>query len=128
ARGVADQTRVHQRLQQEAGDEDCVFYQAEDGIREFHVTGVQTCALPILTSSSTCGKTTGKSPGESCSGCWWISIRKSASCLGSRSEERRVGKEGSSLRSTQNERETEKARDGTVALQDRPQAERRDVK
>src|SRR5690606_40856785 len=28
----------------------CVFFffQAEDGIRDFHVTGVQTCALPIL--------------------------------------------------------------------------------
>src|SRR5690606_40056484 len=24
------------------------FVQAEDGIRDFHVTGVQTCALPIL--------------------------------------------------------------------------------
>src|SRR5690606_39462709 len=24
------------------------FFQAEDGIRYFHVTGVQTCALPIL--------------------------------------------------------------------------------
>src|SRR5690606_40017322 len=24
-----------------------VFFQAEDGIRDFHVTGVQTCALPI---------------------------------------------------------------------------------
>src|SRR5207302_6464544 len=24
-----------------------VFVQAEDGIRDFHVTGVQTCALPI---------------------------------------------------------------------------------
>src|SRR5690606_39894767 len=24
------------------------FCQAEDGIRDFHVTGVQTCALPIL--------------------------------------------------------------------------------
>src|SRR5690606_39433614 len=24
------------------------FFQAEDGIREFHVTGVQTCALPDL--------------------------------------------------------------------------------
>src|SRR5690606_40332529 len=23
------------------------FFQAEDGIRHFHVTGVQTCALPI---------------------------------------------------------------------------------
>src|SRR5690606_39656371 len=26
------------------------FFQAEDGIRDFHVTGVQTCALPILSS------------------------------------------------------------------------------
>src|SRR5207302_3582543 len=26
------------------------FFQAEDGIRYFHVTGVQTCALPISTS------------------------------------------------------------------------------
>src|SRR5690606_38920680 len=26
------------------------FFQAEDGIRDFHVTGVQTCALPISTA------------------------------------------------------------------------------
>src|SRR5690606_39299262 len=26
------------------------FFQAEDGIRDFHVTGVQTCALPIFES------------------------------------------------------------------------------
>src|SRR5690606_40853380 len=25
-------------------------FQAEDGIRDFHVTGVQTCALPIFTA------------------------------------------------------------------------------
>src|SRR5690606_40769260 len=25
----------------------CFLFQAEDGIRDFHVTGVQTCALPI---------------------------------------------------------------------------------
>src|SRR5690606_39566315 len=29
-----------------------VFIQAEDGIRDFHVTGVQTCALPIYPSFS----------------------------------------------------------------------------
>src|SRR5690606_40658845 len=29
----------------------CFFFQAEDGIRDFHVTGVQTCALPIWPSS-----------------------------------------------------------------------------
>src|SRR5690606_39282505 len=28
------------------------FFQAEDGIRDFHVTGVQTCALPILPKST----------------------------------------------------------------------------
>src|SRR5690606_29122610 len=27
------------------------FFQAEDGIRDFHVTGVQTCALPIFGAS-----------------------------------------------------------------------------
>src|SRR5207302_5683244 len=27
-------------------------FQAEDGIRDFHVTGVQTCALPILMKRS----------------------------------------------------------------------------
>src|SRR5690606_40780777 len=28
------------------------FFQAEDGIRDFHVTGVQTCALPIWCGGS----------------------------------------------------------------------------
>src|SRR6266496_819411 len=27
---------------------DCFFFQAEDGIRDLYVTGVQTCALPIF--------------------------------------------------------------------------------
>src|SRR5690606_40000409 len=31
------------------------FFQAEDGIRDFHVTGVQTCALPIYTAASVYG-------------------------------------------------------------------------
>src|SRR5690606_18708577 len=30
----------------------CFFFQAEDGIRDFHVTGVQTCALPIFAAAS----------------------------------------------------------------------------
>src|SRR5690606_40809352 len=30
------------------------FFQAEDGIRDFHVTGVQTCALPIFAVTATC--------------------------------------------------------------------------
>src|SRR5690606_39379895 len=29
------------------------FFHAEDGIRVFHVTGVQTCALPILNTGDT---------------------------------------------------------------------------
>src|SRR5207248_6469119 len=31
----------------------CFFFQAEDGIRDRTVTGVQTCALPILTNKLT---------------------------------------------------------------------------
>src|SRR5690606_40800804 len=33
-------------------------FQAEDGIRDFHVTGVQTCALPISTLSILSGSIT----------------------------------------------------------------------
>src|SRR5256885_10918465 len=29
----------------------CFFFQAEDGIRDYKVTGVQTCALPIFDQS-----------------------------------------------------------------------------
>src|SRR2546430_4578151 len=32
----------------------CFFFQAEDGIRDLTVTGVQTCALPILLPSAVC--------------------------------------------------------------------------
>src|SRR5690606_70276 len=32
------------------------FFQAEDGIRDFHVTGVQTCALPIYGVQSYSGR------------------------------------------------------------------------
>src|SRR5690606_41849179 len=31
------------------------FFQAEDGIRDFHVTGVQTCALPIWPAAAAGG-------------------------------------------------------------------------
>src|SRR5690606_28738976 len=33
----------------------CFFFQAEDGIRDFHVTGVQTCALPISAGAAVAG-------------------------------------------------------------------------
>src|SRR5690606_40133784 len=32
------------------------FFQAEDGIRDFHVTGVQTCALPIWRDGRWCDR------------------------------------------------------------------------
>src|SRR5690606_40741982 len=37
------------------------FFQAEDGIRDFHVTGVQTCALPISGGGFIGGLTMGMS-------------------------------------------------------------------
>src|SRR5256885_12894306 len=61
------------------------FFQAEDGIRNYKVTGVQTCALPICPRGITFGKKrvrellleqAGRTPAEI-----------------NRSEERRVGKE-----------------------------------
>src|SRR5690606_39889250 len=38
------------------------FFQAEDGIRDFHVTGVQTCALPIYSIDLSGKKKTKLSP------------------------------------------------------------------
>src|SRR5690606_39716458 len=87
----------------------CVFFfQAEDGIRDFHVTGVQTCALPIWRS----GRTMISSPSvviplPQCGwsgGCavpdmrlWSTTFSRRRPCAPSRhvsrSEERRVGKE-----------------------------------
>src|SRR6266576_3411994 len=52
------------------------FFQAEDGIRDLYVTGVQTCALPISNNLNT-----NQGPGPGGGSCYW------------RSEERRVGKE-----------------------------------
>src|SRR5215475_7711776 len=42
------------------------FLQAEDGIRDFHVTGVQTCALPIsmATTPRFCASSTSSSQGR----------------------------------------------------------------
>src|SRR5688572_31992425 len=44
------------------------FFQAEDGIRDLTVTGVQTCALPISRrSGSSCGRSTGQASARSSS-------------------------------------------------------------
>src|SRR5437868_13293928 len=64
------------------------FFQAEDGIRDRNVTGVQTCALPISRTADTSAAVS------------WIELFPQRWCppfarrrRGSRSEERRVGKE-----------------------------------
>src|SRR5690606_40620292 len=72
------------------------FFQAEDGIRDFHVTGVQTCALPILASGGKrglaqsifqVGGNTGSAIGPI------IALAIVVAYGRPRSEERRVGKE-----------------------------------
>src|SRR5438309_10354250 len=92
------------------------FFQAEDGIRDGTVTGVQTCALPILTSPSAPsgvalegadGEVTGQIlqllrllPTDPCVLC--------REMISSRSEERRVGKECRSRWSPYHEKKKEK--------------------
>src|SRR5256885_12203758 len=88
------------------------FFQAEDGIRYYKVTGVQTCALPIsffrherLRRLSVLGFNRGRRSGfararEQRDGATWRHARiehplehAAASTTNFRSEERRVGKE-----------------------------------
>src|SRR5690606_40503181 len=89
------------------------FFQAEDGIRDFHVTGVQTCALPISAALLLAG-CTGNTPEEvedtsTGNGDTGSATTQQASSNNDevgetvtigfsapRSEERRVGKEGRS--------------------------------
>src|SRR5690606_39438084 len=82
----------------------CFFFQAEDGIRYFHVTGVQTCALPISHRGAVRVRLQAR-PGpphqrEGAPGA--AALRRAAAAGvggagrgGARSEERRVGKVGS---------------------------------
>src|SRR5690606_40563578 len=92
----------------------CLCFQAEDGIRGFHVTGVQTCALPIcvdvptsvsslLTILHICKSGSGSVSGFSTSSqssfttmtyLSFTRLSKSGAVVEVRSEERRVGKEG----------------------------------
>src|SRR5206468_5073917 len=62
----------------------CFFFQAEDGIRDLIVTGVQTCALPIFLDR-----------GWRCGSQWRANIPdlRWQPLHEGRSEERRVGKE-----------------------------------
>src|SRR2546430_4356861 len=83
------------------------FFQAEDGIRDLTVTGVQTCALPIFSRGEKralkgavrkkqASKTrclAEKCYGESHEACIALRERNTLTYLACRSEERRVGKE-----------------------------------
>src|SRR5690606_40178504 len=85
------------------------FFQAEDGIRDFHVTGVQTCALPISLALVTATAATEVKKGldpitrlsvayRAMDGAWRSpeTFTRTYTSIGSdpaRSEERRVGKE-----------------------------------
>src|SRR5206468_4507493 len=81
------------------------FFQAEDGIRDLIVTGVQTCALPILPPRgvnftafdsrlpSTCCTRSGSPLTGTGSGADTSIAICFTTAVGARSEERRVGKE-----------------------------------
>src|SRR5207253_3289356 len=71
------------------------FFQAEDGIRDGHVTGVQTCALPISRAFAMLTRATPRtSVSRRLSTCTRRGARTArTSGRWSRSEERRVGKE-----------------------------------
>src|SRR5690606_40255042 len=51
ARGAASRAARAAAQKRRCAPPAAFFFQAEDGIRCFHVTGVQTCALPIFDSS-----------------------------------------------------------------------------
>src|SRR5204863_4144931 len=70
---------------------DSFFFQAEDGIRDLYVTGVQTCALPIFTSPA--GSPPSLRPTASTSTAACAAPRCASWSAAARSEERRVGKE-----------------------------------
>src|SRR5687767_10663244 len=75
-----------------SGDDFCFFFQAEDGIRDKLVTGVQTCALPICARLGRLDLDGGQHRGLRVAK--HVSIRAVVVHMErARSEERRVGKE-----------------------------------
>src|SRR5690606_39890498 len=76
--------------------------QAEDGIRVFHVTGVQTCALPICGAESFTGRTavlqaaTGSTGRALFEGAWW-DVRSPDAALQKGQSVRVVGVDGLTL-------------------------------
>src|SRR5439155_8087145 len=74
---------------------ECFFFQAEDGIRDGHVTGVQTCALPISAGAwapRLCREIGLELPAR-VKGIDTVVVTRPAELARPRSEERRVGKE-----------------------------------
>src|SRR5947209_20581227 len=69
------------------------FFQAEDGIRDIGVTGVQTCALPIWTQLDGLRELLAGLLILAARGVGAAQLVVSDRVLGRRSEERRVGKE-----------------------------------
>src|SRR5262249_56805110 len=81
----------------------CFFFQAEDGIRDWSVTGVQTCALPICHDHRPSHRVRSLSAAPGARGAAGPGLpsrldldRAPSSVVGDRSEERRVGEEGRS--------------------------------
>src|SRR5207249_8766485 len=88
------------------------FFQAEDGIRDRNVTGVQTCALPILSARSwqipqDVGRVGAKIPGDNSRRPVHGQSAGLSACA-KRSEERRVGKEGRSRWAADHEKKKER--------------------
>src|SRR5689334_25436001 len=82
----------------------CLFFQAEDGIRDGTVTGVQTCALPISAAARCFGTAMSSVSAEP------PNTRRSMAMI-SRSEERRVGKECRSRWATYQSKKSRSARE-----------------
>src|SRR5207249_7522091 len=79
----------------------CFFFQAEDGIRDRNVTGVQTCALPILGWSRGIGRrgclqgpspAGGAVPLPGCLGAHHLYLRSLVSDHESRKRSREIGR------------------------------------
>src|SRR5690349_25162974 len=100
------------------------FFQAEDGIRDLYVTGVQTCALPISRRRRRAGHErrqlrrlparrpapvppAGRLPAEG-------ARRLDARCGNPRSEERRVGKECRSRWSAEHQKKKNAGRSKSI--------------